>query len=148
MEYRVLTIEQKDLILDIERKSLATLPEVDKQMAEWKAPWRAESLDHYLKTRWCMGIFSEDMQTIKGYFLAQPLLFVEGYTQNLWVEHLYYENTDIAKALIELAIRYGKDKHLQRVLFFPNAIFDKIDVPFKLNKQTHRIEVLTTKLGI
>lgn len=152
MEYRVLTIEQKDLILNTERMAISNLPEVEKQMLEWKAPWRSESLEHYLNARWCMGIFSSDMQVIKGYFLAQPLLFFEGYTQNLWIEHMYFENADTAKLLIELAIKYGKDKHLQRVLFAANPIFDKIEAPLlnnkHLNKQSQRVEVLTTKLGI
>ena len=36
-----------------------------------------------------------DQDQILGYFIAQPLLFFEGQTQNLWVEHVRAENKEI-----------------------------------------------------
>ncbi len=148
MEIKILTLDQKDLILKTERQALHATPEIERRMMEWKASWREESLAHYLNTKWCMGIFDETMTSLKAYFLAQPLLFLEGYTQNLWIEHLYFEDSKHAEALIDLAIRYGKDKHLQRVIFKKHPIFDKIQVPsHKLIIKENTVEVFTTKLG-
>jgi hypothetical protein len=148
MEYRVLTNDQKELILQTERNALKHLSEIEAQMLEWKASWREESLDHYLKTRWCMGIFTDDLLKLKAYFLAQPILFFESYTQNLWIEHLYFENLEMAHSLIDLAVKYGKDKHLQRVVFRLNPVFDQIQLPYKFIRKENRVEVLTTKLVI
>lgn len=146
MEYRVLTTDQKELILQTERSALKHLSEMEGQMLEWKASWRSESLDHYLATRWCMGIFTDDLTTLKAYFLAQPILFFESYTQNLWIEHMYFNNLEMAHAVVELAVKYGKDKHLQRVVFQWNPIFDQIQLPYKFIRKENRVEVLTTKL--
>src|SRR5690606_20454708 len=123
------------------------LSEVERMQIAWKAPWRKESLEHYLKTGWCIGLYGEQGMLV-GYFLAQPILFMESLTQTLWIEYLSYSNHDDGLKLVDFAYRYGRDKHLQRVLFNKDTIFDQIDLPFKVaNQNKNYIEVYTTKLS-
>lgn len=85
------------------------------EMASWSAPWRKESLQHYLSRGWCFGIFEASGELV-AYALAQPLLFFAGHTQCLWVEHLGVANRSDELSLVDIAIRYSRDKHLQGVL--------------------------------
>ncbi len=125
ISFRVLTLEQRDLILDFERTKLKKLElsEIELSMLEWNSGWRVESLEHYLKTGWCFGVWAsrdqnpEVEEKFSGYFLAQPLLFVKGQTQSLWIEHISSDDHELHEQLVQLAIRYGKDKHLQKVIF-------------------------------
>lgn len=55
-----------------------------------------------------------------GYFTAQTLLFLDGQTQSLWVEHISYSSLQARDQLSELAYKLAREKHFQRV-FFPNA---------------------------
>ncbi|HEX4922640.1 MAG TPA: hypothetical protein VFV50_01090 [Bdellovibrionales bacterium] len=124
LAYRVLDISELDHVVALEQKLLAGLqiPEHDAMVMAWHAPWRRESLEHYLPKGWCFGAWrkTSGSEELAGYFLAQPLIFFRGYTQTLWVEHLAAADENVKLELIELARRYGRDKHLQSVLFADN----------------------------
>ena len=107
------------------------LDENECQLLSWQAPWRKESLEHYLNLGWSFLLRSEEGGGLLGYYLAQPLLFYRSQTQSLWVEYLQYERQkegnekekegkerEIQKALCELAIQNAREKHLQQVLFY------------------------------
>lgn len=144
--FKVLTIQNMPEIQMLEETKLASMNEIERMTISWKAPWRKESLEHYLKTGWCIGMYRED-GSLEGYFLAQPFLFMESLTQTLWIEYLSYENMDSGVKLIDFAYKYGRDKHLQRVLFNRDAIFDKVTLPFKVASQNKNfLEVYTTKM--
>jgi hypothetical protein len=115
---RVLAPTELDEILAFEGARLALIEpdETSRMMAGWQAKWRREALESYLPLGWSFAI-RDEQQMLQGYFLAQPLLFFRGQTQTLWVEWMSYTSAEVARELIELAVRWGRDKHLQRVLF-------------------------------
>ena len=119
--FRVLVQAELDAVQEFERKMIESLgiPEQEAQIMSWSAPWRQESLEHYAKSGWSFGAWRGEK--LAGYFLAQPFVFFRGLTQTLWVEHVSAADSDLEAQLIDLARRYGRDKHLQSVLFNENA---------------------------
>jgi hypothetical protein len=141
--FKVLSIQDLPRIFEFEESKLQHLNEIDKMTFLWKAPWRKEALEFYLQTGWCMGAF-DDNQKLHGYFLAQPLLFTETFTQTLWIEHMGYSQLEVLAELVDFAYKYSRDKHLQRVLFNKNPDFEKID----LHPTTKNfVEIYTTKMS-
>ncbi len=95
---------------------------MEREMFSWNAPWREESLNHYLTTGWSVGLWSNsEKKEFQGYFLAQPLLFYQGLTQVLWVEHISAVSAVASKILLETATKYARDKHLQSVFYTLNT---------------------------
>lgn len=126
---RILQLQDLDEILDFENKKLVEqIPdEMERTMASWNARWRKEALEHYLKLGWSFVARDKDKPSpfsdeglLVGYFIAQPLLFLDGQTQSLWVEHLQYASLQARDELCELAYKLSREKHLQKV-FFPNV---------------------------
>lgn len=144
--FKVLTIQNLAEVTRLEESKITALNEVERMNLVWKAPWRPESLEHYLNTGWCIGMYNSNEQ-LEAYFLAQPILFMESLTQTLWIEYLSYANSDVGLKLLDFAYKYGRDKHLQRVLFNNDAIFEKVKLPFKVaNKNKNYLEIYTTKI--
>lgn len=126
---------------------------------EWSAPWRKESLQHYLNSGWSMWVKRQSDQEIVGYFLGQPFLFFAGQTQSLWVEAVAATSTEIAVQIVDLALRLSREKHLQRVLlnekvfWTPKSLFSQQDLSRSdwftnlggLKKEDAIIEFRTTK---
>lgn len=139
--------EEADLILDYENKKLADqiLNEDERRMSAWHARWRKESLEHYLKLGWSF-IALDPQDQILGYFLGQPLLFFDGQTQSLWIEHLQSSSLKTRDALTELAYRLAREKHFQRV-YFPNQpqILNSIKQFNPENWGPHSLFLKTTK---
>lgn len=111
---RVLDVSELEEVLQFEQMHIGEDPA--SVFAAWHAPWRRESLEHYLPKGWCFAL-RDSQNNLKAYFLAQPILFFQSLTQVLWVEHLSFENPDHLLQLIDLARRYARDKHLQKVIF-------------------------------
>lgn len=114
---RVLQLSDLEAIQYLEKKLLqeSQLEEVEIEMLSWNAKWRSEQLEHYLPLGWSMGVF--DQQTLVGYFLAQPLLFFRGLTQNLWLEHMQAQSREYRNVLAEVLVKTAKGKHFQTVVF-------------------------------
>ncbi|MGE0631493.1 MAG: hypothetical protein AB7O96_03740 [Pseudobdellovibrionaceae bacterium] len=127
--FKVAQANEIEELLDYETKKLAetVVDENDRAIEAWHAKWRREALEHYLPNGWCFiarnpnqaSSFSKD-GLIVGYFLAQPLLFFEGLTQSLWIEHLQYSSLQARDGLVDLAYRLSREKHFQKV-YFPNT---------------------------
>ncbi len=83
---------------------------------EWSAPWRQESLEHYLKIGWSMARREASTGRLVGYILAQPFLFLRRQTQTVWIEHVEGETPAIVTELVDTVIRVSREKHMQRVL--------------------------------
>lgn len=115
---QILDSADVDSIRKLEIKKLeASVPdEMEREMLSWNAPWREESLQHYLATGWSVGLFSEQGE-LKAYFLAQPFLFFKGLTQVLWVEHFSYNTESEFEVLKDTVTRYSREKHLQSVMY-------------------------------
>jgi hypothetical protein len=146
LEFQVLSLNDLDQVAAFARENLARTVsnEAERTFLSWDARWRQESLEHYLSLSW--SFVARHRGRIVGFFLAQPIRYMGGHTQTLWVEHVEASEPGVVEALIDLAIRSARGEHLQRVLFsnadsltialaeWPhNALADKI------------IEVKTTK---
>ena len=143
LQPEVIGIEQMESILNFSRQFLEG-DEMQVEMASWNASWRKEALEFYLPTGWCLGIFSDSQ--LKGYFLAQPFLFINGNTQTLWVETLLTSAENIAEELIQTAIGLAREKHLQRVVFPADPKLEKFLPLGKIeNFSQGRMEVTTVK---
>ncbi len=118
---RVIQADDLQDILDLENKKLqdAYPDEMERMMAGWNSKFRLEALNHYIPMGWSFLAREEDSNRLLGYFIAQPLLFLDGQTQSLWVEHVQYASLQARDELCELAYKLGREKHLQRV-YFPN----------------------------
>ena len=118
---RVIQADDLQEIQDLENKKLAEAfpDEMERMMATWNSKFRVEALNHYIALGW--SFLARDMEDNKlvGYFIAQPLLFFDGHTQSLWVEHVQYCSLQARDELCELAYKLGREKNLQRV-YFPN----------------------------
>lgn len=96
--------------------ALAFPDETERTFQSWSARWRREALEHYLKMGWSFVARHEDGRTA-GFFLGQPFLFVRGQTQTLWIELVEGDSATTKDALVDVAVRVAREKHLQRVLF-------------------------------
>lgn len=145
-------------ILEFENNRLKELfqTEIEQSLERWNSRWREESLDHYLKTGWSFVIRDRDVPSthselggLIGYFLAQPLLFLDGQTQSLWIEHINYINLATRDKLCEFAYRLSREKHFQKV-YFPNQnrVLNSV-TPYKATPWAPDVvQVLTTKVQI
>ena len=113
----VLMPSEIEEILELETKHLRErMPdENERQLQSWSARWRRESLEHYLSLGWSFG--AREDEKLVGYFLGQAFLFLDGQTQSLWIEHMQFTNLQIRDQLVELAVKLGREKHLQKVYF-------------------------------
>lgn len=122
------TIQSNDMkeIFEFEDKKLreSLADEADRAITSWSAPWRTESLEHYIASGWSFLARDQERNSknssegeLVGYFLAQPLLFFGGQTQSLWVEHLQFSTLQARDELCDLAYKLGREKHIQRVYF-------------------------------
>lgn len=137
LDTRILLIDDLDAILKFESQRLAKIisDPMEREMAGWNARYRKEALEHYLPKGWCFGSYMNG--ALEGYILAQPLLFMRGLTQTLWVELLSAEQPAIAKVLVETAHKWARDKHLQCLLMelSPTTEFVLIQWP-----QAHKVD--------
>ncbi len=141
---RVLDESEIEEVLAFENARVAQSERIEDQLLSWNAPWRLESLQHYVPKGWCFAL-RDDQGKLKGYFLAQPLLFYNGMTQTLWVEYMGCESHEIMIALVDLARRYARDKHLQKVMINAPATLDLSEFGAK-KTQSHTYEFNTTKM--
>jgi len=126
---RVIQIQDLPEILDFENRKLQELipDEMERTLHSWNARWRKEALEHYLALGWSFLARDQEKPSphsdeglLVGYFIAQPLLFLDGQTQSLWIEHLQYASLQARDELCELGYKLSREKHFQKV-FFPNV---------------------------
>lgn len=118
LNLKVIQLSDLDQILDFEKKKLieSVTDEMDREFAAWNSRWRREALEHYLPMGW--SFLAKDLdETLIGYFIAQPMLFIDGQTQSLWIEHLQFSTLQARDELCELAYKLAKEKHFQKVYF-------------------------------
>ena len=145
---RVIQAEDLQEILDLENQKLSEQypDEMERMIAGWNSKFRVEALNHYIATGWSFLAKEQDTNRLVGYFIAQPLLFLDGQTQSLWVEHLQHTTLQARDELCELAYKLGREKHLQRV-YFPNdnGVPDSITAFKPESWQPGTLAVKTTK---
>jgi hypothetical protein len=137
MDIRILLEADQESIMAFEKDRLnqAVSDPMEREMKSWDSRWRKESLAHYLPQGWSFGVFEKGK--LAGYFIGQPYIFHRGLTQTLWIEHLSFSSPEVAKALVEVAHKWARDKHLQAVVFenrpeysfvieeFPKVVVDR-----------------------
>lgn len=113
---RILQLSDAETILRFEREALEYIePDpMEREMREWHAPWRRESLEYYLPLGWSFGDFVGEKLT--AYFLAQPQLYMGGMTQSLWIEHFHATDLKVQEALFDVAYRTCREKHFQKLI--------------------------------
>lgn len=117
---QILDLSNKTEIRNFElaRLEVAISDPMEREMFSWNAPWREESLNHYLATGWAMALWSSDLkQKLLGYFLGQTLLYYQGLTQALWIEYIGAVDQATHNEVLDLAVKCAKDKHLQSVFY-------------------------------
>lgn len=126
---RVIEAAEIDEILDFENRKLSEViaDEMERTLASWNTRWRKESLQHYLPMGWSFLARDKSLPSpfsseglLVGYFIAQPLVFFDGQTQSLWIEHIQYSTLQARDELTELAYKLSREKHFQKV-FFPES---------------------------
>lgn len=145
---RVIQAEDLQEILDLENKKLqdAYPDEMERMIAGWNSKFRVEALNHYIPLGWSFLARDQETNKLEGYFIAQPLLFLDGQTQSLWVEHVQYISLQARDELCELAYKLGREKHLQRV-YFPseNGVTNSVQAFKPETWQPGTLRVKTTK---
>lgn len=118
---RIIQTQDLSQILEFETSKMQeSYPdEMERMFAQWNSRSRKEAMEHYLPMGWSFLALDDDGK-IAGYFLAQPLLFLDGQTQSLWVEHIQYNSLQARDELCELAYKLSREKHFQRV-YFPSG---------------------------
>ncbi|WP_413586011.1 hypothetical protein [Bdellovibrio sp. HCB274] len=126
---RVIQTDDLQRILDLENRKLTEQypDEMERMIAVWNSKHRIEALNHYIPLGWSFLAEDQESGALLGYFIAQPLLFLDGQTQTLWVEHVQFTTLQARDELCELAYKLGREKHLQRVYFpsdngVPNSV--------------------------
>lgn len=116
-EFRVLAPSEAEEVYQFSKARWLAHPESSKDLfLEWSAPWRKESLEHYLKLGWSMARRDPQTGRLLGYALAQPILFFRKQTQTVWIEYVEAETPGLAGEIVDTLIRVGREKHMQRVL--------------------------------
>lgn len=148
MKVKVATIKDRDRIQNF-AKALAKesgLSEAEMMMSSWDQPWREESLDFYLSGGW--SFLMEDGGEIKGYLLAQPLLFFRNYTQSLWIEWVSAKTAEHKEELLDVAYRWARSKHLQKVVLAKGTYAtDKLNTVFPTLVDNTIFDISSTKLS-
>lgn len=152
---RVIQAADLDEILLFEQNKLGETiaDEMEREIHSWNARWRKESLHHYLPMGWCFLARDRNLSSehsseglLVGYFLAQPLLFFDGNTQSLWVEHMQYSTLQARDELCELAYKLSREKHFQKVFFPESQSVMNAVKPYKAeNWDPQVLTVATTK---
>ena len=129
--YRIAQLEDVEKVYEFEiSEKFPTDPEsYENKMQVWDSSYRKESLEHHFKLGWSF-VAVDSNQQIVGFFLGQPLLFVDKQTQTLWVEYISAGSDEILTELVDIAYRLSREKHFQRVLYSASVKDRAISKPF------------------
>lgn len=144
--YQTLRLNNMTSVLLLEEQALIERVKdpMEREFTKWHARWRPESLEHYLPKGWCFGAFEEEQ--LVGYFLAQPMLFVAGFTQSLWLDHLFYTSLEVGQNLLDIAYRTAREKHFQKLFLSEADQHVEILQQFKSESfNDHVVEIKTAK---
>jgi predicted N-acetyltransferase YhbS len=147
MEVKLLLSSDMEAITDYEKSSMPShLSPIEIEMNSWDTSWRRESLEHYTNLGW--SFVAIENEHVVGYILAQPLLFLNKWTQSLWIEDINYDNEEIGYNLMDVTIRWAKTKHLQKIITNNNSLkILKIQNKFDGFKEQNFSHLSTTKMS-
>ncbi|MCB0377969.1 MAG: hypothetical protein KDD33_05710 [Bdellovibrionales bacterium] len=148
MEIQILNSSHIPELIQWEKARMISqgMSEAEVEMLSWQSSWREESLEHYAQLGW--SFVAADSSQVSGYLLAQPFLFMNGWTQSLWVDRLSFEIVDVGHQLFDTILRWAKTKHLQKVLANSNdGEWASITQKFPTSQEGHFLHFSTTKLS-
>jgi hypothetical protein len=132
--YRIAQLDDVESVFSYESSKMhdPSLGEIENQILIWDSHFRKESLEHYFKLGWSF-LALDPQNKVVGFFMGQPLLFVDKQTQSLWIEYVSADNADIFTELVDIAYRLSREKHFQRVLLSDSVQKSNLkkDFPFK-----------------
>ena len=147
INYRIAQLDDVETVFNFAAAKLKddSLDEIENQIKIWNSDFRKESLEHYFKLGWSFLAFDEQKKLV-GFFMGQPLLFLDKNTQTLWVEFVLADNDSIYTELVDIAYRLSREKHFQRVLFSTAVTEKKLtkSLPFQ-NWDRSIVYLKTTK---
>jgi RNA recognition motif-containing protein len=156
--FRIIEKSDFEELQDFEQKKIkeTLISEIELSFALWESPTRPESMDYYIKSGWSFLIRNKDIPSLfskegllVGYFLAQPLLFLDNQPQSLWVEHISFSSLETRDRICELAYQLGKEKHFQKV-YFPNinSVLNSVKNLKPSSWSPNTLQVHTTKVSL
>ena len=136
LSYRIAQLEDVEAVFNYESKkhNNPSLDEIENQIIIWNSNSRTEALNHYFKLGWSFLALNKNNE-IMGFFMGQPLLFVDKQTQSLWVEYISAENDAIYTELLDIAYRLSREKHFQRVLLSKEVESKKLTKDYIFTKE-------------
>lgn len=145
VSYRIAQIEDVEMVFNYESKKQfnADLNEIENQINVWNSNCRIEALNHYFKLGWSFLALNKQNEVL-GFFMGQPLLFVDKQTQSLWVEYVSADNNEIRTQLIDIAYKLSREKHFQKVLFAKEIASEKLTQNFQFNNWERSVIYLKT----
>jgi hypothetical protein len=145
VSYRIAQSTDVDLVFNYAAAKLHNpqLNEIENQIQIWNSDFRREALEHYFKLGWSFLGFDSD-KNLKGFFLGQPLLFLDKNTQSLWIEYISADSNEIYTELVDIAYRLSREKHFQRVLFSVEVANHPMNKTFPFQKLEREIYFLKT----
>ncbi|MBC87398.1 MAG: hypothetical protein CL677_09500 [Bdellovibrionaceae bacterium] len=150
MEYEIKVLTESDIeIVHNFAKSNARpegVSEMEFEMQSWSAPWREESLKHYLPNGWCFGFYDKTTDSLHGFSLAQPFCFFRGLTQTLWLEYFLGDSEEVKELILDTAYRTARSKHLQSLVIYDTTDCKEALASYKAEAlQDHSVLIKTTK---
>lgn len=143
--YRIAQLDDVETVFNYAAALLKddTLHEIENQIKIWNSDFRKEALDHYFKLGWSFLAFNQQNKLV-GFFMGQPLLFLDKNTQTLWVEFVQADSDVIYSELVDIAYRLSREKHFQRVLFSTAVSEKKLTKSFPFQSWDRSIVYLKT----
>jgi hypothetical protein len=143
--YRIAELADVESVFAYESKKTndPSVGEIENQILIWDSNFRKEALEHYFKMGWSFLALDEKNQ-VAGFFMGQPLLFVDKQTQSLWVEYISADSNDIFTELVDIAYRLSREKHFQRVLFSKDVQTGRLTKEFPFKDLERQISYLKT----
>lgn len=143
--YRIAELADVESVFAYESKKIhdPSIGEIENQILIWDSHFRKEALEHYFKLGWSFLALDQNNK-VAGFFMGQPLLFVDKQTQSLWVEYISADNSDIYTELVDIAYRLSREKHFQRVLFSKEVQKTQMTKEFPFKDLERQITYLKT----
>lgn len=118
ISYRIAQLDDVENVFKFEstRQFGDHAADIENQILIWDSHFRKEALEHYFKLGWSFLALDKE-QNIVGFFMGQPLLFLDRQTQTLWVEYVSATTPQVYTELVDIAYRLSREKHFQKVLF-------------------------------
>lgn len=145
ISYRIAQLDDVEHVFQYEyRKNFPDdSNEIENQIQVWDSFFRKEALEHYFRMGWSF-LAVDSQQNIAGFFMGQPLLFLDKQTQSLWVEYVSASTPEIYTELIDIAYRLSREKHFQKVLFSEAILREPLTKEFPFREWEREITYLKT----